>query len=155
VLAGIVGGWSMSASVTVQSGTPLTARCSTCASDVARGTGGTLRADYTGLPIQISNPTSTGFFFNPLAFSVPSAGTFGNSGRNVIIGPGIAPGERAVHPRHRARRQPQRVDQRRRQQPADSVNFGSVDSNVNSATFGKVLSVRGMRTMRINLRFRF
>jgi hypothetical protein len=37
----------------------------------------------------------------------------------------------------------------------NTVNFGSVDTNVNSATFGKVLSVRGMRTMRINLRFRF
>ena len=49
----------------------------------------------------------------------PQPGTFGNSARNMIIGPGSRAAERAVHARRRARRQPQRVDQRERQQPAE------------------------------------
>jgi hypothetical protein len=35
------------------------------------------------------------------------------------------------------------------------VNYGAVDTVVNSPTFGQVLSVRPMRSMQVNLRFRF
>jgi hypothetical protein len=35
------------------------------------------------------------------------------------------------------------------------VNYGGVDVNVNSPTFGQITSVRGMRTVRLNRRFRF
>src|SRR5262249_9000238 len=34
------------------------------------------------------NPTPSRFF-DPTAFKIPDANTFGNSGRNVIIGPGF------------------------------------------------------------------
>ena len=37
----------------------------------------------------------------------------------------------------------------------NTVNFGAVDTNVNSPTFGQVTSVNGDRTVRVNLRFRF
>ncbi len=56
-LATLVGDWSMSANVTWQSGTPLTARCSSCAANVAQGVVGTLRANYTGVPIALDDPT--------------------------------------------------------------------------------------------------
>jgi len=36
----------------------------------------------------IEHPTASRFF-DPNAFQIPEQGTFGNSGRNVIIGPGI------------------------------------------------------------------
>ena len=35
------------------------------------------------------------------------------------------------------------------------VNYASVDTCVNSPTFGQVLSVRPMRSAQLNLRFRF
>lgn len=154
LLAHLVGDWSMSANVSVQSGSPLTARCSTCASDVARGTGGTLRADYTGQPIQLDNPTIDAYF-NTAAFSIPATGTFGTSLRNMIIGPSSSQlnasfsrdvsfgGTRGVTINVNANNL------------LNTVNYGSIDTNVNSATFGQVTSVRGMRTMRVNLRFRF
>jgi len=37
----------------------------------------------------------------------------------------------------------------------NTVNYGTVDTIVNSRTFGQVLSVRAMRSMQVNLRFRF
>jgi hypothetical protein len=153
-LAALAGDWSVAATVTVQSGTPLTARCSTCASDVARGVGGTLRADYNGQPVVVPDPTIDRFF-NTAAFSIPDAGTFGNSARNVIVGPGSRQlnaqvtrdvslgGNRGVSIGIVANNL------------LNLVNYGTIDTNVNSPTFGQVLSVRGRRTVRLNLRFRF
>jgi hypothetical protein len=153
-LSQLVGNWAMSTNLTWQSGAPTTARCSTCASDIARGTGGTLRANYTGDPIQLGDPTIDAFF-NTAAFSIPASGTFGNSPRNLIIGPGSRQlnaqftrdvalgGNRNVSINVNANNL------------LNLVNYGGLDTNVNSQTFGQITSVRGMRTLRVNLRFRF
>jgi hypothetical protein len=121
---------------------------------VARGVGGTLRADYNGLPILVTNPTIDEFF-NTAAFSVPVAGAFGNSTRNLIIGPGSrqlnAQFTRDV-PLGGNRNASINVNATNL---LNAVNYGTIDTNVNSRTFGQVLSVRGMRTVRVNLRFRF
>ena len=69
--------WRFTTTIAFQSGTPLTARVLSSASDVSRGTNGTLRADYNGEPIQIAGP-SVNEFFNTAAFSVPAPGLFGN-----------------------------------------------------------------------------
>jgi hypothetical protein len=153
-LAALVGDWSMSANLNWQSGTPLTARCSSCAADVAQGVVGTLRADYTGQAIALANPTIDQFF-NTAAFVIPAAGTFGNSGRNVIVGPGS-------HVLNGQFTRDLSFGQNRgvsinvvANNLLNTVNFASIDSNVNSPTFGQVLSVNGRRTIRVNLRFRF
>ncbi len=153
-LAGLVGDWSMSANLTWQSGTPLTARCSTCASDVARGTGGTLRADYTGLPIAVSDP-GIDRFFNTAAFSIPDPGTFGDSLRNVITGPGSHQLNAAFSRDVRLVGNRNVTVQVQATNLLNTVNYGSLDTNVNSPTFGEILSVRGMRTVRLSFRFRY
>ena len=80
-----INGWQLQAIGTLQSGMPLSAVLGT---DIA-GTGSPIvnRPDLVGDP-SISNPTPARFF-NPSAFRTPESGTFGNSGRNVIIGPGV------------------------------------------------------------------
>ena len=65
----------------------MTARVIGAPGDVARGTNGSLRADYLGGPIQVSDPMIDEFF-NTAAFAVPAPGVFGDSARNMIIGPG-------------------------------------------------------------------
>ena len=85
--AALFGGWSISTSFSAMSGTPFTARLLGATSDVARGTNGTLRADYTGAPISIDDPTLIRFF-NTSAFAVPATGAFGSAARNTIVGPG-------------------------------------------------------------------
>src|SRR5262249_6927680 len=78
-------GWQLQAAGAVQSGTPLSAIVS---ADIS-GTGSPIvnRPNLVGNP-NISNPTAARFF-NTAAFRIPEPGTFGDSGRNVIIGPGI------------------------------------------------------------------
>src|SRR6202030_1160881 len=44
---------------------------------------GSSRAEATGLPIQ----GGSGQYFNPLAFTTPTLGEFGNAGRDTITGP--------------------------------------------------------------------
>jgi hypothetical protein len=57
------------------------------ASDAARGTNGTLRANYNGADVSVSDPTIDRFF-NTAAFTIPPTGTYGTASRNMIIGPG-------------------------------------------------------------------
>ena len=70
----------------IRSGTPLSALVG---SDVA-GTGSPIvnRPNLTGDP-RIDNP-SPSRFFNTEAFQIPELGDFGDSGRNVIMAPGLA-----------------------------------------------------------------
>jgi hypothetical protein len=153
--AGIFGDWQWTSNVSIASGTPFTARVLSNASDVARGTNGTLRADYNGTPISLADPTIAEFF-NTSAFSVPPPGQFGNAGRNGIQGPGTSsvdmslskdisfgPGGRAVTVRAQATN------------ILNTVQFASIDTVVNSPTFGQVVSVRPMRSVQIVLRVRF
>jgi hypothetical protein len=153
-LAAIFGRWRGSANFIWQSGTPLTPRVQGAANDVARGTNGTLRADYLGVPIRISGP-SIDRFFNTEAFAVPLPGTFGSASRNMIVGPG----SRLLNAQLSRDLQLQRnrgiTIQFTASNLLNGVNYTRVDTVVNSPTFGQVLGVGPMRSAQLNLRFRF
>ena len=146
--------WRFTTTFTFQSGTPLTARVLSSAADALRGTTGTLRANYNGDPIQLSNPTIDQFF-NTSAFSIPAPGQFGNSGRNLIIGPGsrLLNAQFARDVRMGSNRTV--TLQLNATNLLNMVNYATVDSAVNSPTFGEILSVRPMRSMQFTMRFRF
>jgi hypothetical protein len=154
VWADLLGDWRASATLAWLSGTPLTPRVSGDASDVSRGTNGTLRADYNGQAIQLANPTIDEFF-NTAAFSVPPAGTFGTAGRNIIIGPDShqlnGQLSRDVH-LHGSRTLTLQLTGTNL---LNAVNYAVVDAIVNSPTFGQVLSVRPMRSLQFSFRFRY
>jgi len=133
---------------------PDSASDGTSASDAARGTNGTLRADYNGEDIQLANPTADQFF-NTAAFSLPPPGLFGNSSRNVIIGPGSKQLNAQFSRDVRMGGNRTVTLQLNATNLLNMVNYASVDTVVNSPTFGQILSVRPMRTMTFNLRFRF
>jgi hypothetical protein len=82
----LLSGWQLQGIGQFRSGTPLSAIIS---SDVA-GTGSPIvnRPNLIGDP-RVDNP-SPSRFFDTGAFEIPELGTFGDSGRNVIIGPGLA-----------------------------------------------------------------
>jgi hypothetical protein len=152
--AAALANWSLSASFTAQSGTPFTARVLAAATDVARGTNGTLRADYLGVPISVDDPTLL-HFFNTSAFAVPATGTFGNAGRNTVIGP--ADTQLNASLTRDVRLTGTQVLSLRLDATNlfNSVRFGAIDTAVNSPTFGQVISIRPMRTLQFNARFRF
>nr|MBA2259525.1 TonB-dependent receptor [Acidobacteriota bacterium] len=146
--------WRVSTSFTWQSGTPYTPRIQGAAADVARGTTGTLRADYNGEPIRVNDPTID-VFFNTGAFSVPATGAFGSASRNMIIGPGSRQLDAQFSRDLRMGRTRVLSFQLNASNLLNMVNYSALDTVVNSPTFGQVLSVRPMRSMQANIRFRF
>lgn len=122
--------------------------------EVARGTSGTLRANYTGGPIQINDPTIDRFF-NTAAFTVPGSGTFGSASRNMIIGPGSRQLDAQLSRDIRLGGTRVLTVNLDASNLLNQVNYAAIDTVVNSPTFGQVVSVRPMRSMRMGLRFRF
>jgi hypothetical protein len=49
-----------------------------------------IRANYTGRPVFGEGTRTPEQWFNPLAFAAPPANTFGNVGRNTVVGPGMS-----------------------------------------------------------------
>jgi hypothetical protein len=154
VLAELVGEWAAQLTLTLQSGTPLTARVLGAASDLLRGVNGSLRADYNGAPIQLTDPT-VDEFFNVHAFTIPPPGEYGDSSRNMIVGPG-ARQLNALFQRD-LRLSPNRslTLQVNALNLLNTVQWAAVDTNINSTTFGYVLSAKPMRTITLTARMRF
>jgi hypothetical protein len=154
LLTTLFGSWNLSANFTYQSGSPFTPRIIGAASDAARGTSGSLRANYDGSAIALADPTISQFF-NTAAFSVPAAGTFGDSSRNIIVGP-------SSHQLNASFSRDLRLGGNRTVTLSlnainvlNTVQLNAIDTYLNSPTFGQVLSVRPLRTMTVNVRVRF
>jgi outer membrane receptor protein involved in Fe transport len=146
--------WQVNGNVSLASGTPVTARVLGNVRDVGQGTNGTLRANYNGQPIDVSDPTSM-LFFNTAAFSIPAAGTYGTAGRNTIIGPGTSVMNLGLT-RNLTFGQTRGLSiQLLANNVFNTVQFASIDTVVNSPTFGQVTSVRPMRRIQLLFRFRF
>jgi hypothetical protein len=148
------GDWLLQSSFTVASGTPYTARVLGSFEDVAGGTNGTLRADYNGSAIQIGD-RNVKHWFNTAAFTTPAAGTYGNAGRNTIIGPGSWLMS-LVMSKSIPLRDSMSLEMRAE---ADNVlnhpNYSGIDTSLNSPTYGQVISVASMRKMILSVHYRF
>ncbi|MFY9724706.1 MAG: carboxypeptidase regulatory-like domain-containing protein [Bryobacteraceae bacterium] len=90
----IAGGWRVSSIFQWRSGAPFTPVIQNSVAegvdpglDAALSNGTTLYPELIGNP-NISNPTIS-HWFNPAAYTNPVPGTFGDNGRNTLIGPGF------------------------------------------------------------------
>jgi hypothetical protein len=150
----VFGAWTWSGDVTLASGNPFTARVIGAFPDVARGTSGSLRADYTGAPISVPDPSVTEWF-NTAAFSIPPSGQFGTAGRNTIEGPGTVLVDFALAKTIPLRDMMAFEIRAQASNVFNLANFSGIDTTVNSPTFGQVISVGSMRKLQIYTRFRF
>ncbi len=150
----ILGSWQVSGDWTIASGLPFTPRVLGSLTDVNSGVNGTLRANVTGQPVYVSNPT-IGEWFNTAAFTAPPLGQYGDARRNSIVGPGELLFDMAltkVIPMKESRNLELRL------QASNVFNhpqYQTIDTIVNSPTFGQVVGVGSMRTILMTARFRF
>ncbi len=147
----LMAGWSLTGGLTARSGSPFTATVLGNRAD-SGGTGavGSGRADATGLPVD----TGLGFF-NPLAFTLPPAGRFGNASRNSIPGPGTL-SMNASFGRGFRLGERRRVDLRVESNNfLNRVSFTRIGTTVNASNYGLATAAAGMRTVILNLRLRF
>jgi len=151
----IFGDWQWSGDWTIASGLPFTPRLLGNPTDVNRGTNGTLRPDLVpGESIALPNP-SIAEWFNVAAFVAPPTGQYGDVRRNSIIGPGTHVFDMAftkVVPIKEAK-----VLEFRAQATNifNTPQYVTIDTVVNSPTFGRVTAVGAMRQFTMTSRFRF
>ena len=151
----IFGDWQWSGDLTIASGLPFTPRVLGSFTDVSRGTNGTLRPNIVpGQRVALLNP-AIGEWFNTAAFEAAPPGQYGDARRNSIIGPGPTSVDMAItkmFPLKEARVLEFRA------QATNVFNmpqYTTIDTVVNSPTFGHVTAVGGMRQLTLTSRFRF
>jgi hypothetical protein len=151
----ILGDWQWSGSWTIASGTPYTPRSLNDISDLNRGTNGTIRADVVpGQSISLSNP-SIQEWFNTAAFTAPPTGAFGDARRNSIQGPGSLLFNMALNKVFQMKEGELLEFRIQASNVFNTPQYGNIDTNVNSRTFGQVISIGQMRTIQLLARFRF
>jgi trimeric autotransporter adhesin len=158
----VLSGWQWSGDFTVASGLYFTPRVLGGAVDINRGVSGSLRANVVaGNPISIGDP-STLQWFNPAAFCNPSVtcmnsdgSIFGDAGRNIIEGPGQVTLDMTLN-RTIPIKESRSLDLRfTANNVFNHAHFTSINTVVNSFTFGEITGVAGMRRISVQARFRF
>jgi hypothetical protein len=153
-LRAIFGDWNWSGDWTIASGLPFTPRILGSVFDVSRGTNGTVRADAVpGQFVSLADP-SIAEWFNTAAFVTPS-GQFGDARRNSIEGPGSRLFDMSftkVFPISESRFLEFRAQF---SNVFNTPQYVGIDTVVNSPTYGRVISVGGMRSLQLTARFRF
>ncbi len=142
--------WTLTTQLTAGSGLPETPLYSVAVAGT--GVTGSIRPSYTGAPLY---DAPSGLNLNPAAFAAPSAGHWGNAGRNSITGPGqfafnISAG--------RTFRISDRFSADLRMDSSNTLNhpvFGAWNASITSSQFGLPVSPGAMRLLQTNLRVRF
>ncbi len=150
----VLGGFSFSGNATVASGFPFSPRIFGTSSDLNRGVNGTLRPNV--VPGQsIQGDQSILQWFNTAAFTAPASGTFGDAGRNIIIGPGTVDFGMSVS-RSIQIKDMQSLELRLAATNVfNTAHFTTIDATLGSPTFGQVIAAGPMRRAQIIARYRF
>jgi len=156
----VLSSWQWSGSFTLASGLYFTPRVLGGFNDVNSGVNGTLRADYLGGPISLSNST-TKEFFNTSVFVDPSNDPtipglhFGDAGRNIIEGPGQVTLNMALSKTITIKEFRALELRISANNVFNTVQFTSISTVVNSQNFGEVTAAGNMRRVTMLARFRF
>jgi len=158
----ILGGWQWSSDFTIGSGLYFTPRILGGGLDIGRGVSGSLRANaVAGQAISISDPTTLKWF-NTAAFCAPSTtcvnpngSPFGDAGRNTIEGPGQVAMNMSLNKTIQVK-ESRALDLRiSANNVFNTVHFTSINTVVNSFTYGEVTGTGSMRRVTMTARFRF
>lgn len=167
----ILDNWQLSGDFTIASGLWFTPRVLGNSVDIDRGVSGSLRANVTGEPISISDPGVLEWF-NTAAFCSPTAtfgsttpggaactnpngSSFGDAGRNIIKGPGQVSLDMSLSKSFTIKESRSLELRLQAANVFNIVQFTSINTVVNSLTFGEVTSAAATRRITMIMRFRF
>jgi outer membrane receptor protein involved in Fe transport len=132
----IAGGWRISGVAQWHGGTPFTPVIqNSVAQGLDPGLDSSLSNGSTLYPLLVGNPSvpnpTPGHWFNPAAYANPVPGTFGNSGRNTLNGPGFFNADFSVGKAFAFPREGMRLEIRADMSNVfNHVNFANPDANV-------------------------
>src|SRR5208283_5162152 len=140
----LINGWQFNAIASIYSGTPFTVLSGT---DRSLSGIGNDYADLIGNPARPAGVTSIQEYFNTAAFAAAAAGTFGDSGRNILRGPNFADLDISLFKdfqlteRYRLQFRSEAFNIENR------VNFQNPTSTVSSGTFGRITAAYDPRVL--------
>lgn len=157
LIKSLANGWQTTGIVTLQKGVPFTVVSGV---DNSKSGVGADLADIVGNP-HISHPSKAAEvaeYFNTKAYTVNALGTFGDSGRNSLIGPGIENIDCSVSKTLYASQRVQTLFRAEAFNLFNHTNFGNPVSNVSSSSFGQINSLNtssAPRVLQMALRLEF
>jgi hypothetical protein len=162
LLARMAGGWQLSGNMNISSGPPfsITTGADTAALGGSRGLG-SQRAMQAGDPFLDpgrSRQELIAAYFTTAAFARPAVGTFGNSGRDILTGPGNFTTNMAILKNFRLS---SREGLGKIQFRAEAynlinwVNLGTPAASLTAVNFGQISSAGAARVMQFALRYDF
>ncbi len=152
IVRSVLGGWGVSNIITRQTGFPFTPGIGTDPANT-----GTSRRPNRLRPGTLDNPTINRWF-DSTAFGVPQLYTFGNSGNNILTGPGQTNWDFALLRtfRFEALRRGMGLEFRAEFfNLANHPNFGLPVTNIQSASVGQILGAGTPRDIQFALKFSF
>ncbi len=149
----ILGDWQFSGMTQFRSGTPLTPTTSTSWINVG---------DWVALPRSnricdggVSHPTLDRYF-DTSCFPAQPPNTFGNSGRNVIIGPAAQLWDMALARQFKMFRERMQLNVKGEVYSIfNHQNWGAPNTSVFSPNFGKIFSKSDPRTIQVGMKLSF
>lgn len=158
----VLSGWQWSGDFTVASGFYFTPRVLGASVDISRGVSGSQRANILpGASITVSNP-ATARWFNTAAFCAPGPNCqnptdsqYGDAGRNIIEGPSQFTFNMALSKTITIKESRALELRLQGTNIFNTPYFSSLNTVVNSQTFGQITGTANMRRMTMLARFRF
>lgn len=151
----IAGGWQVGLIWTIQSGFPQTI---TIGGTDRSGAGGLFdRPNATGISPYLSDPTPT-LWYNKAAFELQPAGSFGNVGRNTVVGPGFKTLDFSTHKEFKMPYREHHLLQFRLEafNVLNHPVWGAPNGNTQSIGFGQVGGTAvAMRQLQVALKYLF
>jgi hypothetical protein len=154
LVQGVFGGWEVSGIVTAQTGFPMTIMVGKDQSNTGAGFD---RPNTTGQPVELSgDEQNTDHWFNTAAFVLPTFGTFGNVGRNTVIGPGLFVLDLSLIKNVRIARGHSLQLRLEAFNVTNHPNWGNPNTTLVSSSFGRITSTRtNMRELQIGVKYLF
>jgi hypothetical protein len=149
VVKTLVNGWELNGIVTLQSGIPFTVLSgvdnsqSGVGADQANLVGNPHLAGYTSKAAEVSE------FFNTKAYVVNPVGTFGDSGRNTLLGPGFEDVDLGVVKTLYTTDRAKFLFRGEAFNLLNHTNLGQPGANLSSATFGQITGLNTNTTPRV------
>lgn len=160
VVDAVLGGWQLGTILTLEGGFPFSVNCQS--NGTYENTDSGCRADATGASPYLANPSpsswfNTSAFVNRLNFTTGVGPyTFGNSGRNAVVGPGLVEMDGSLSKSFRFSERARMDFRAEFFNLPNHPNFGQPAATVGTATYGKINSTRvDNRQMQFGLKLAF
>jgi hypothetical protein len=156
--ARVLGNWQTNGILVMQSGRPFTVALlpELDQSNTGRsilGFGANDRPNIVGNP-RVSDPSASGWF-DPGAFALPAFGSFGDAGRNILEGPGLATVNVSLVKTFRPHERASVQFRTEAFNLFNRSNFDQPDNFFGSPTFGQILSAQSPRRLQFGLKLLF